>query len=423
MIRDTAAQDRRIEAATSSNKRWLMLAAAGVAVVLLLIWVTPSLLRVLSINSSVNLSRLHIAEVKRGNLVRDVSVQGRVVAAVSPTLYTPAPGTVTLAINAGDKVQKDQVLAEVFSPELNSKLDQERSTVQSLGIDVQRSRIDSRKQQLNTQKLLDQAEIDRVGAAREVQRNQQSFEKGATSELAVLRAKDVLAKAELEVANARKDVGLVHESLDFDMRTKGFVLERQKLLVADLERQVDALKIRSPVSGQVGTLLVAQKANVAANAPLLSVVDLSAFEVEVLVPETYAHDLGVGMNAEISIGAGTAKGEVSAISPEVVNGQVTGRVRFSDQVPQGLRQNQRLSTRILLDEHPNVLMVERGSFVDTGGGRFAYVVKDGIAEKRKIQIGAAGLDSVEIVSGVTVGDRIVVSGSDVFNDAERVIVH
>jgi HlyD family secretion protein len=423
MIRDTAAQDRRIEAATSSNKRWLMLAAAGVAVVLLLIWVTPSLLRVLSINSSVNLSRLHIAEVKRGNLVRDVSVQGRVVAAVSPTLYTPAPGTVTLAINAGDKVQKDQVLAEVFSPELNSKLDQERSTVQSLDIDVQRSRIDSHKQQLNTQKLLDQAEIDRVGAAREVQRNQQSFEKGATSELAVLRAKDVLAKAELEVANARKDVGLVHESLDFDMRTKGFVLERQKLLVADLERQVDALKIRSPVSGQVGTLLVAQKANVAANAPLLSVVDLSAFEVEVLVPETYAHDLGVGMNAEISIGAGTAKGEVSAISPEVVNGQVTGRVRFSDQVPQGLRQNQRLSTRILLDEHPNVLMVERGSFVDTGGGRFAYVVKDGIAEKRKIQIGAAGLDSVEIVSGVTVGDRIVVSGSDVFNDAERVIVH
>ena len=360
MIRDTAAQDRRIEAATPSNKRWLMLGAGGVAMVLLLIWMTPPLLRLLSINSLVNLSRLHVAEVKRGNLVRDVSVQGRVVAAVSPTLYTPAGGTVTLAINAGDKVQKDQVLAEVFSPELNNKLDQERSTMQSLDIDVQRSRIDSRKQQLNTQKLLDQAEIDRVGAEREVQRNQQSFEKGATSELAVLRAKDVLAKAELEVANARKDVGLVHESLAFDMRTKGFALEKQKLLEADLERQVDALKIRSPVSGQVGTLLVAQKANVAANAPLLSVVDLTAFEVEVLVPETYAHDLGVGMNAEISIGAGTARGEVSAISPEVVNGQVTGRVRFSDKVPEGLRQNQRLSTRILLDEHPNVLMVERG---------------------------------------------------------------
>ncbi|QBB71886.1 HlyD family efflux transporter periplasmic adaptor subunit [Pseudolysobacter antarcticus] len=423
MIRDTAAQDRRIEATAPSNKRWLMLGAGGVAVLLLLIWVTPSLLRMLSINSSVNLGRLHVAEVKRGNLVRDVSVQGRVVAAVSPTLYTPAAGTVTLAINAGDKVQKDQVLAEVFSPELNNKLDQERSTVQSLDIDVQRSRIDSRKQQLNTQKLLDQAEIDRVGAEREVQRNQQSFEKGATSELAVLRAKDVLAKAELEVANARKDVGLVHESLDFDLRTKGFALTKQKLLVTDLERQVDALKIRSPVSGQVGTLLVAQKANVAANAPLLSVVDLTAFEVEVLVPETYAHDLGVGMNAEISIGAGTAKGEVSAISPEVVNGQVTGRVRFSDKVPEGLRQNQRLSTRILLDEHPNVLMVERGSFVDTGGGRFAYVVKDGIAEKRKIQIGAAGLDSVEIVSGVAAGERIVVSGSDAFNDAAQVIVH
>lgn len=422
MIRDTAVQDRSIEIATSPHKRWLMLGTGGL-VLLLLIWGTPLLLRLLSINSSVNLSRLHIAEVKRGNLVRDVSVQGRVVAAVSPTLYALAAGTVTLAINAGDKVQKDQVLAEVFSPELNNKLEQERATVQSLDIEVQRSSIDSRKQQLNTQKLLDQAEIDRVAAAREVQRNQQSFEKGATSELAVLRAKDVLAKAELEAANARKDVGLVHESLDFELRTKGYARDKQKLLVADLERQVDALKIRSPVNGQVGTLLVAQKANVAANAPLLSVVDLSAFEVEVQIPETYAHDLGIGMLADINVGTNTVKGEVSAISPEVVNGQVTGRVRFADKVPEGLRQNQRLNTRILLDEHPNVLIVERGPFVDSSGGRFAYVLKDGVAEKRQIEIGATALGAVEIVSGVNAGEHIVISGSDVFNDAAQVSVH
>jgi len=98
-------------------------------------------------------------------------------------------------------------------------------------------------------------------------------------------------------------------------------------------------------------------------------------------------------------------------------------VRFSTDKPAGMRQNQRLSARIVMDERPDVLIVERGSFLDTGAGRLAYVVKDGVAEKRKVLMGAAGLESVEVLDGLKAGDRVVVGGSEAFGDAERVIVH
>src|SRR5690606_14742630 len=121
-----------------------------------------------------------------------------------------------------------------------------------------------------------------------------------------------------------------------------------QLLVDEIARQVDELKLRSPVDGQVGQLIVQQRANVGANAPVLSVVDLTALEVEVKVPEVFAHDLAIGMSAEIRDANGVYAGEVSAISPEVQDGQVTGRVRFGDARPVGLRQNQqdRKSTRL-----------------------------------------------------------------------------
>ncbi len=158
---------------------------------------------------------------------------------------------------------------------------------------------------------------------------------------------------------------LERDSLAFELKTKRLALDRQKLLVEDVTRQVDELKVRSPVDGQVGQLIVQQRANVAANAPLMTVIDLSALEIEVQIPEVFAHDLSIGMPAEVQDGSGKYTGEVSAVSPEVVNGQVTGRVRFGDNKPAGLRQNQQLTTRILIDEHPNVLMVDRGPFVDT----------------------------------------------------------
>ena len=422
MIRDTTAQDRRIEAA-HPRRRWVVIGSVGAAVLAALIWVVPTVARLISAGSSVSAASLHIAEVKRGTLTRDISAQGKVVAAVSPTLYTNAAGTVTFAVQAGDKVEKDQVLAEVDSPELKNKLAQEQSTFDSLSIEVERTDIDNRQKQLAAKKTFDQATIDRLTAAREVERNEKGYKAGAIPEINVLRAKDALAKADLEVAHAEQDAKLLAETLAFELKTKRVAVQRQKLLVADLQRQVDQLKVHSPVSGQVGQLLVQQRANVAASTGLLTVVDLSALELELQVPEVFAHDLAIGMPSEIDDAGQKYKGELSAVSPEVVNGQVVARVRFADAKPAGLRQNQQLTTRILIDEHPNVLMVERGSFVDSGAGRVAYVVRDGMAERTPIQLGATSLNAVEIVSGVKEGDRIVISGTDAFNGAQRIALN
>ncbi|OJY89954.1 MAG: efflux transporter periplasmic adaptor subunit [Lysobacterales bacterium 63-13] len=423
MIRDTSAQDRQIKHEPQRGKRWLKLGIGAVVLIVLLALIVPTAARLFSSDSSASMSRLRIAEVKRGTLTRDVSVQGSVVAAVSPTLYAASAGTVILDINAGDKVQKDQVLAEVVSPELSNRLQQEQATRESLEIDVQRASLDHRKQQLAAKKLLDQAMIDRQTAKREVERTQRAFDAGAMSEMDLLRTRDALAKADITVANAEADMKLDVESLAFELKSKRLALDRQRLLAEDLQRQVEELKVRSPVDGQVGQLIVQQRANVAANAPILTVVDLSALEIEIKVPEVFAHDLGIGMAAEIRDSSATYGGTISAVSPQVIDGQVSGRIRFGEKKPAGLRQNQRLTTRILMDEHPDVLMVERGPFVDSGAGRVAYVIRDGVAERTPIELGATSLNAVEIISGVKEGDRIVISGTDQFNGAQRVAIN
>ena len=166
---------------------------------------------------------------------------------------------------------------------------------------------------------------------------------------------------------------------------------------------------------------VPQGTQVAANGPVLSVVDLSRFEVEIKVPESFARDLGLGMPAQITANNARYAGEISAVSPEVVNGEVTARVRFArGQQPPDLRQNQRLSVRIVMDTRHDVLMVERGPFLEQDGGHFAYVVDGDSAVRRPIRTGAASLSSVEILSGLKPGDRVVVSGSDQFNNADRI---
>jgi HlyD family secretion protein len=419
MIRDTSAQDRPLAKPSVARpwRRWLLRIAIAAAVVVGLGTVVRGWLRA---ERSVDRSRIRIATVERGNLVRDVVADGRVVAANSPTLYAIAAGTVDFHVRPGDKVARGQSLATIASPELQSRLTQEQATLAGLEAGVGRAGLDVEHGRANAQKLIAQAEVDRQGAAREVEINNQMFARGVIPELELRRSEDALKKAEIALGHARTEAGLASKELAFDLGTRKQSLDRQRAVVSELERQVAALDMQSPVDGQVGQLLVAQRATIAANTPIVTVVDLGAFELEIRVPDSFARDLALGMTAEIRAGTVTFPGKVRSVSPEVIDGNVATRLEFLDQRPAGLRQNQRLTARILIEERPNVLKIERGPFLETGGGNSAYFVEDSIAERRPIRAGAISIDAVELVSGAKPGDRIVVTGTDVFDNAQRV---
>ena len=419
-FRDTTEQDRPL---AQKSRRWPWLVAGGVALVAVLaVFGGGRIKQMLSADSAVSTARLSIATVDVAPLTRDVAGEGRIVAAQSPTLYAQGAGTATLVVQAGDLVKRNQVLARVDSPELTNRLAQERSNVDAVKADLARAEVEARQQTAALQSAYENARIDQQTAVNDLARQTQAFEAGATARMQVERAQDALAKAKLALDQAAGLRGLKTDSLALDVQAKRSALARQQLLVADLERQVGELAVRSPVDGQVGQLFIADRTNVARDAKLLSVIDLSALEVQMQVAESFARELQPGMPGEISGNGQRWAGQVSSVSPEVVNGEVSARLRFAGQQPEQLRQNQRLSVRVLLDRRDKVLGVARGSFVDESGGSFAYVVRGGVAEKVAVKLGARSLERVEVISGLVAGDRVVISGSDNFKGAERVLI-
>jgi HlyD family secretion protein len=421
MIRDTSHQDSIIAPPPRQHLKRRALWALGAVAVLA---AGAALVQTWSGSShSVNAARLRIAEVARGTLIRDAAVNGRIVAAVSPTLYSTSPSTVTLQTHAGDTVKKGDVLAILESPDLADELKREQATYQELAAEVARQQILARKQKMLAKRDADTAEIDRLSAQRTLERYDSVSNEGVVAKIDYQKARDALQAAEIRARHASQAAELESDNVALELKTKSAQLERQKLNLANAQRKVDELTVRAPVDGFIGTLSVPNRSVVPANAPLMTLVDLSALEVELEVPETYVADLGLGMAAEIQVGGGTARGKLSALSPEVVKNQVLARVRFSGAQPEGLRQSQRVSARLLIDEKPNVLMLPRGSFVESEGGRYAYVLRAGVAVRTPIKLGATSVSSVEILSGLKQGDKVVISGTETFENAARVSVN
>ena len=418
MIRDTSGQDAVIVAPALWRRKKVVV---GLVLALAFLILCFFLVRAFANSSkSINASRIKIAQVTRGTLVRDVAVNGRMVAAISPTLYSTASSTVTLKVKAGDMVKRGDIVAELESPDLTSLLKREQANYDQLEAEVSRQKILARKQKLIARRDADQAEIERITAARTFERFEKAGPSGVISKIDYMRAQDALKTAEIRAKHAEAATGLENEDVDLNLKTKSAQLEQQRLVRDDAKRKVEELRLKAPVDGMVGTLSVANRSVVAANTALMTLVDLSQLEVELEIPETYVADLGLGMTAEITINGVTTKGKLSALSPEVVKNQVLARVRFDGTQPSGLRQSQRVSARLLIEEKPNVLMLARGPFVESEGGRFAYLVQNNIATRIPFKLGATSISAVEVLSGLKEGDKVVVAGTDQFENAEKV---
>lgn len=418
MIRDTSGQDRATAPDPRARRRTLAV-RGGVAAAAVL-GLAALAMAWGGAERSVSADRVRIGEATRGVFVRDIAAEGRVVAAVSPTLHAPVGGTVSLAVQAGASVEAGALLATIESPELTNELAREESTLASLEAEVGRQRITARQATLLATRTRDEAGLALTTARRDLQRAERGFELGVVSEVDLLAARDAVASAEIRLGHAESEAALSAQSTGFDLTTRERALERQGLVVADLRRRVEDLRIKAPVTGIVGTVAVTDRAVVVANAPLVTVVDLSRLEVELEVAEAFADDLGLGMSAGVRVGGTDVPGRISAISPEVVANRVRVRVAFEGEQPAGLRQNQRVNARVLIDERADTLMLPRGPFIEAQGGRIAWVVADGVAVRRAITLGASSVTHVEVLDGLAEGERVVIAGTDTFEDAERV---
>ena len=420
-IENTAAQDR-VLAPKPKLLLWLAIAIVTALLVVAVVWVYPHVAIWASADHSVSSDRLRFGTVSRDDLIRDVAVQGRVVAGVSPTLYATHTGTVTFEVSVGDQVEENQVLAFIDSPEVTNHLEREQAMYESKSMDVNREEILTRQKKIENAKNVSIAEMALNTAKREARRAEEAFEGGAISKLDLEKARDEQQFAEVDFEFVRDISELDIERLDFELSTKKFDLERQRLLVGDLKRQVEEQSVRSPIAGVVGSLLVDQKASVGPNQALLVVVDLTRFELVANVPESYVAEMVPGMDVEIGSGNERYRGNLISVSPEVIDGQVSVGIQFLD-TPEGLRQNQRLQVRILLEHLENRLVVQRGPFLDSNQGRIAYVVQEGVALRREIEVGARSARLIEIVSGLDEGERIIVSSTDSFRNAQQVLIN
>ena len=395
------------------------------AVALLLVaGVSYGLSRLRPAAPSVDRSTIWPDEVKRGPMVREVRGLGtlvpldirwipaqttarvdRIVVRPGPQLL--APGTVILELS-DPTLQREVVDAEYqlkgaeadyanLRVQINSELMNQKATEASVRSDYEQAKI--------------QHDVD-------VKLFKEGIASDVTKELSRVRVEQLAIRSQLEAERTK----VAADSSQARLQAQQARVEQQKALYSLKRAQADALHVRAGINGVLQLLPVEEGANVAVGTNLARVADPRRLKAEIKIAETQAKDVAYGQSATIDTRNGIVKGHVIRIDPSVVNGTVTVDVGIDDPLPLGARPDLSVDGTIELENLKDVLYVGRPVHgqSDSTIGLFKIDPDGGEAQRVNVKLGRASVNTIEIVSGLKVGDKVILSDMSAWDNFDRI---
>jgi HlyD family secretion protein len=311
----------------------------------------------------------------------------------------------------GVEVAADTVLLEMSDPQIEQNALEAEAQLKAAQADH-----DDLKAQLENQLLSQQAQL----AAAESQSAQASLQEEADEKL----AKDGLIPdlnlklSRLRAAQLAKQAGIERERVQQNRRSADAQLAAQRARVDQMRalyelrrRQVDSLKVRAGIAGQLQELPVQVGQSVTPGTVLARVARPEKLKAELRIPEVQAKDLAIGLPATIDTRNGFVPGRVTRVAPSSQDGTVTVDVSLEGPLPKGARPNLSVDGTIEIERLPNVLYVQRPAISQANSKIELFKVsKDGKEAVRvAVELGRTSVNTVEIVKGLQVGDRVILS--------------
>jgi HlyD family secretion protein len=383
---------------------------AGFLVIIVLITVGVSKLKPAA--PSVDRATVWIDTVKRGPMLRQVRGSGTLVPEEIRWIPATTQGRVErILLRPGATVRPDTVILELTNPELQQSVKEAELAFQSA-----RAAFVNRKQELESALLNQQGDVAGIqaaynNAALNLEAQEKLYKDQLVSEIQLKQSRSAAEELKNRLTIGQKRL---------EMQTAG-INSQLAPQEADVDHQLDDLKVKAGMAGVLQEVPVERGAQVAPGANLARVADPSNLKAELRIAETQTKDIRVGQYAEVDTRNGVVKGHVARIDPKSTGGTVGVDVILEGALPSGARPDLSVDGTIQLERLDNVIYVGRPAFgQENSTVQLFKLTKDGEALRAPVKLGRSSVDKIEIIEGLQPGDQVILSDMSAQDSFDRI---
>lgn len=393
------------------------LIAAGILILaILVLWGLRTLL-----NRPLDASKLITGTVQFGPIENSITASGQVKPSSELTLTSPLNTRIeTVLLKNGAVVQPDDVIlaldtefAELEYQQLKDELELKDNNVVRLKLELEKNirdiELDDRIKDLqvrNFEALLADA--------------QRLLEIGGSTQEEVEKARQNLAIARLEKQKLENELEYRKASIESDVLNEKIQSSIQEKRLVEIKKKIELATVKAPVAGVVTWIDNNIGNQVTAGSPLVRIANLSSYTIEGQVSDMHAGKIRVGMPVQVRIGNQVLRGDIEQILPAVENNAIQFRIALENPESENLRPNMEVDVRIITAVKEQGLYVPNGPAIRGGRIQNIFVIGTEGAVAREVELGMRTAERVEVLSGLEVGDVVILSDMSAYENRQNI---
>jgi HlyD family secretion protein len=362
-------------------------------------------------------------EVKRGEMIRNVRGIGTLVPEEIRWIPAVTNGRIEKRyVKPGALVKADSIIVEMSNPELERDALDALTQLRAAEAELANQKVQLQSNRLNQQSQAATVTSEYQQAKLQAERDEVLAKEGLGSDLNAKLSRgraDTLAKRD-KIEQQR--LNIVDDAIKAQIQVYEARVQQFKALYELRKGQLDALKVRAGVNGVVQEVAVQEGQQVTQGTNLARVIDPSQLKAEVRIAETQTKDILVGQRAEIDTRNGIIEGRVMRIAPTAQQGTVTVDVELLSELPKGARPDLSVDGTIELERLNDVLYMQRPAFGQEQSQITLFkILPDGKEAVRvPVKLGRSSVSFIEILEGLNVGDRVILSDTSQYDSVNRI---
>lgn len=376
-----------------------------------------------SLGSTLRQSEITTAVVIRGNIENTINASGEVLPEFEEVISSPITASIQkVLLDAGSKIRGGQSIlmldksaARMEYEKLKFQLESKQNDIRKIRLELDKSFYD-----IKSNNDIKQLRINSLKAS--VENAKRLLKAGGGTREDVEQAELNLKVALLEKQQLENEISIKQQSMRLQMKEVALAASIQKNDLEVLGRKLIQANIQASRDGVVTWVNKNIGAAVQPGEVLARIADLSGFKVKGTISDNSIGLLKNGMTAIVRIGEAQVRGKVVNIYPSVQNATVSFDIKPDSSNNKLFRPNLKADVFLVTDQHEQVLKVSNGPAFQGTPSQYIYVLKDGVASRKLVQIGLSNFDDVELKDQVKAGDVIITSDLKEFKNSSQIII-
>jgi HlyD family secretion protein len=407
---------------SNARRKRLRRIGYGAVATLSVLLITLGLSRLEPAAPGVDRATLWIATVERGPFVREARGTGTLVPEDIRWIPATTQGRVErIFLQPGTAVTPDSVILELVNPQLDQELQDAEFKIEAADAALENLRVLAQNEYLQQKAAAANIAAEHNKARMQAEMNEALAERQLVSALALRQSRMDAEQLAVRDEIAQQQLSSYEQSTRARVAVQQSQVDQARAVFRLKQQQRNDLKVRAGIHGILQRVPVEVGQQVAPGTNLARVANPGRLKAEVKVSETQARDIQIGQKVAVDTRNGVVTGIVTRIDPSVQNGTITVDVGLVGDLPRGAVADLTVDGTIELERLTDVTYVGRPALAQEQSAVGLFKVgSDGTATRVQVKIGRMSVNTVEILSGLNVGDEVVLSDMSAWDAFDRV---